>query len=104
MTVRSHLDHGDPEMQVSEDKFTPLCAQCARSLHKTARQLDYVDTSSRSRSVYGLSSVRREARRGYKMPYLIRLVGKPTMWFPNRSDTTRAVQAQKNARGLKFWI
>ena len=22
-----------------------------------------------------------------------RLVGKPTMWFPNRSDTNRAVQA-----------
>ena len=32
-----------------------------------------------------------------------RLVGKPTMWFPNRSDTNRAVQAQKQARSLKFW-
>ena len=30
--------------------------------------------------------------------YLSRLVGKPTMWFPNRSDTNRAVQAQKMAR------
>ena len=26
------------------------------------------------------------------------------MWFPNGSDTNRAVQAQKMARGLKFWI
>ena len=26
------------------------------------------------------------------------------MWFPNRSDTNRAVQVQKNARFLKFWI
>ena len=33
-----------------------------------------------------------------------RLVGKPTMWFLNRSDTNRAAQAQKNARSLKFRI
>ena len=26
------------------------------------------------------------------------------MWFPNRSDTNQAVQAQKLARGWKFWI
>ena len=32
------------------------------------------------------------------------LVGKPTMWFPNRSDTNRDVQAQKRARSLKFRI
>ena len=32
------------------------------------------------------------------------LVGKPTMWFPNRSDTKRAVQSQKQARSLKFQI
>ena len=32
------------------------------------------------------------------------LVGKPTMWFPNSSDTNRPVQAQKQARSLKFWI
>ena len=30
------------------------------------------------------------------------LMGKPTMWLPNRSDTNRAVQAQKQARNLKF--
>ena len=36
--------------------------------------------------------------------YLSRLVGKPTMWFPNRSGTNRPVQAQKQARSLKFRI
>ena len=36
--------------------------------------------------------------------YLSRLVEKPTMWFLNRSDTNRPVQAQERARGLKFWI
>ena len=25
------------------------------------------------------------------------------MWFPNRSDTNRRVQLQKQARSLKFW-
>ena len=30
--------------------------------------------------------------------------GKTNMWFPNRSDTNRPVQAQKRARSLKFWI
>ena len=29
------------------------------------------------------------------------VVRKPTMWFPNRSDTNRAVHAQKMGRG---WI
>ena len=33
-----------------------------------------------------------------------RLVGKPTMWCPNRSDTNQSVQSQKMARGWKFWI
>ena len=33
-----------------------------------------------------------------------RPVGKPTMWFPNRPDTNRPVQAQTQARSLKFWI
>ena len=31
------------------------------------------------------------------------LVEKPTMWFSNRSDTNRPLQAQKRARSLKFW-
>ena len=35
--------------------------------------------------------------------YLSRLVEKPTMWFPNRSDTNRPVQLQKQARSLKYW-
>ena len=33
-----------------------------------------------------------------------RLVGKPTMWFLNRSGTNRPVQSQKRARRLKFRI
>ena len=32
------------------------------------------------------------------------LVGKPTMWFPSRFDTNRAVQAQEIDRSLTFWI
>ena len=32
------------------------------------------------------------------------LVGKPTVWFPTRSDPNRLVQSQKRARSLKFWI
>ena len=36
--------------------------------------------------------------------YLSRLVGKPTMWFQNRSNTNRPVQAQKRGRSLKFRI
>ena len=31
-------------------------------------------------------------------------MGKPTKWFPNRSDTNRAVEAQKTARSLKVRI
>ena len=29
---------------------------------------------------------------------------KTTIWVRTRSDTNQAVQAQKMARGLKFWI
>ena len=29
---------------------------------------------------------------------------KPTFWFPTLSDTNQAVQLQKMARGMKFWI
>ena len=36
--------------------------------------------------------------------HLSRLMGKPTMWFPNRSDTNQAAQSQKQARSLKFRI
>ena len=41
-----------------------------------------------------------------KLPllHLSHLVGKPTMWFPTRSDTNRAVQTQKTARSMKFRI
>ena len=33
-----------------------------------------------------------------------RVMRKPTFWFLTRSDTNRAVQQQKMARGLKFRI
>ena len=36
--------------------------------------------------------------------YLSHLVGKSTMWFPNRSDTNQAAQSQRQARSLKFRI
>ena len=35
--------------------------------------------------------------------HMSHLVEKTTMWFPNRSDTNRPVQLQKQARSLKFW-
>ena len=31
-------------------------------------------------------------------------MGKPTIWFPTRSDTNQYVKLQKQARGLKFRI
>ena len=34
----------------------------------------------------------------------IHVMRKPTFWFPTWSDTNRAVQPQKTARGLKFRI
>ena len=33
-----------------------------------------------------------------------RVTRKPTFWFLTWSDTNKAVQPQKMARGLKFWI
>ena len=33
-----------------------------------------------------------------------RVMRKPTFWFPTWSDTNQAVQLQKMAKGLKFWI
>ena len=36
--------------------------------------------------------------------HLSGLVRKPTMWFPNRSDTNRLVKKKKRARSLKFRI
>ena len=40
---------------------------------------------------------------GTKTVQMSHLVGKPTMWFPNRYDTNRPVKLQKQARSLKFW-
>ena len=39
-----------------------------------------------------------------KLLHLSRLMGKPTMWFLNRSGTNWSVPSQKLARSLKFWI
>ena len=36
--------------------------------------------------------------------YMSRVMRKPTFWFPTRSNTNQAVQLQKMARGLRFWI
>ena len=36
--------------------------------------------------------------------HLSRVTRKPTFRFPTWSDTNQAVQLQKMARGLKFWI
>ena len=36
--------------------------------------------------------------------YMLVKLGKPTMWFLNRSDTNQAVQPQKQAGSLKFRI
>ena len=36
--------------------------------------------------------------------HLSLVVRKPVFRFPTRSDTNQAVQSQKMARGLKFWI
>ena len=33
-----------------------------------------------------------------------RVVRKPPFWFPTWSDTNQAIQSQKMARSLKFWI
>ena len=38
------------------------------------------------------------------LQYLSCVMRKPTMWFLNRIDTNRAVQAQKMARDGKCWI
>ena len=37
-------------------------------------------------------------------PLMSRLMGKPTMWFRDWSDTNWPVQAQKRARNLEFRI
>ena len=55
---------------------------------------------------YWLSCVADHLKKGKDVSdvkcHMSRLVGKPTMWFPNRSDTNRPVQSQKRARNLKF--
>ena len=40
----------------------------------------------------------------FKVLNVSRIMRKPTMWFPNRFDTNRAVQAQKMARSWNFGL
>ena len=51
-----------------------------------------------------LCMFQRSVIRKVNHPKMSRLVGKPTMWFRNRSDTNQAVQQQKQAGSLKFRI
>ena len=73
---------------------------CVRTVSYT-KQLTvlFLDNSPKGRlpvpSAHSFTSTNRQ---------MSRLVGKPTMWFPNRSDTNRLIQSQKRARSLKFWI
>ena len=36
--------------------------------------------------------------------YMSRVMRKPIFWLTTWSDTNQAVQLQKMARGLKFWV
>ena len=49
-------------------------------------------------------TVRAAVCRRHSYRNLSRIVGKQTMWFPDRSDTNRPVQDNNRARSLKFWI
>ena len=49
------------------------------------------------------SNSRLYTKRKFNHVYMNRLMGKPTMWFPNKSNTNRPVQLQKQARSLKLW-
>ena len=44
----------------------------------------------------------RPSQKGDREEFVTLLVRKPTMWFPNKSDTNQAIQSQKQARSLKF--
>ena len=54
-------------------------------------------------TMYGVftSQSTSQVRQEMSIRHLSRLMGKPTMWFPNRFDTNRTAQSQKQARGLK---
>ena len=69
-------------------KKVRLVSLAVRSFVLACSGIDQILTS-------GISKVKRN---------LSHLMGKPTMWFLNRSDINQAVQQQKTARSLKFWI
>ena len=51
---------------------------------------------------YGMCILQKPAEGWYFV--ISRVLRKPTFWYPSWSDTNQAVQLQKMARGLKFWI
>ena len=55
----------------------------------------------RKRQYYSLT---KESLSKKLLLYLSLCMRKSTIWVTTRSDTNRAVQAQKMARSLKFWI
>ena len=71
-----------------DDRFSRVAAHVVCGIH----------------SIFPSSVASQSHQDNISMKYMSHLVGKPTMWFPNRSDTNQAVQAQKMARGWKFWI
>ena len=79
-----HLD-----LQNAPDRYFPLDLQSDSSS----------TTTRRKNELYNLMYYRYRC-----LCHMSHLVGKPTMWFPNRSDTNRPVQSQKRARSLKFRI
>ena len=88
----------NPKFQVSRHLLLLYRPICVRPGRKPRRP---VFSRRGSWITFVTISVFKHKIPGYK---LSRLVGKPTMWFPNRSDTNRNVQSEKMARGLNFWI
>ena len=75
--------------------------ECCFSQLGNICSIGHSDYSSRILSQWRLENIAVKFSRVQEMS---RLVGKPTIWFPNRSDTNRAVQTLKQARSLKLRI
>ena len=93
-----------------EERERERLRQMERKLREEERrrQREQLRERQRQREVHrkqrdeAIKLARERERLRYCNRQMSRLVGKPTMWFPNRSDTNRAVEAQKRARSLKF--
>ena len=82
------------------DKTYLLAAESEAEMEDWIKVLDKVRTAAET-----LSQISMDRQKGMsEFPDMSRLVRKPTMWFPNRSDTNRPVQLQKQARSLKFGV